>query len=76
VAADEIKQALSGAMMGWAFILFFTSHIYTWKFDSRKDCVLARGLFVVAYPVSRCFQIKEVAVNAFDTDSLNAQNPF
>jgi hypothetical protein len=43
--------------MGWAFILFLTSHIYTWNFDSRQDCATARGLFV-AYPVSRCFQIK------------------
>jgi hypothetical protein len=47
-------------MTGWAFILFLTSHIHIWKFDSRKDCATARGL-LVAYPVSRCFRIKEAA---------------
>ena len=47
-------------MVGWAFILFLTSHIYTMKFDSRNDCTLARGLFV-AYPVSQCFRINEAA---------------
>ena len=46
--------------MGWAFILFLTSHIYTMKFDSRKDCTLARGL-LAAYPVSPCFRIKKAA---------------
>lgn len=45
--------------MGWAFILFLTSHVYTMKFDSRKDCTIARGL-LVAYPVSQCFRIKEI----------------
>ena len=45
-------------MVGWAFIVFLTSHIYTWKFDSRKDCAITRGL-LDAYPVSRCFQIRE-----------------
>lgn len=43
--------------MGWVFILFLASNVYTWKFDSWKDCARARGL-VVAYPVSRCFQVK------------------
>ena len=46
--------------MGWAFILFLTSHIYTMKFDNRNDCVFARKLFV-AYPVSQCFRIKKTA---------------
>lgn len=49
---------VGGAVMGWAFILFLTSHVYTMKFDSRKNCALARGL-LVAYPASRCFRIKE-----------------
>jgi hypothetical protein len=47
-------------MVGWAFILFLTSHIYTMKFDSRNDCAFTRGLFV-AYPVSPCFRIKQTA---------------
>ena len=49
-----------GSIVGWAFILFLTSHIYTMKFDSRKDCTLARGL-LAAYPVSPCFRIKKAA---------------
>jgi hypothetical protein len=47
-----------GTIMSWAFILFLGSNVYTWQFDSRKDCTTARGLFV-AYPVSRCVQVKE-----------------
>ena len=43
--------------MGWAFVVFLSSHLYTWKFDSRRDCVITRDL-LVAYPVSRCFRVK------------------
>lgn len=46
--------------MGWAFILFLTSHIYTMKFDSRAECTSARDL-LAAYPVSSCFQLRETA---------------
>lgn len=46
--------------MGWAFILFLTSHVYTMKFNTQTDCTLAREL-LVAYPVSQCFQIRETA---------------